>query len=156
MEIGAYEIALIGVGGTIVGALIGAWIAHRFSLKLFELTIRREANRRFISVFHQELSDIYPTPVNWPNDIHGFLSCKFPALQAAVGEFRHYLPVDKWEAFDNAWFSYYCSTDREIDKTCQVYHHYTDCETLDGNIAQIQDGRKNLKSNVDKILRFAK
>ncbi len=129
MEVEAYEIALIGVGSTIVGALLGAWIAYRFSLTLAEIKVRQEANRRLITTFHRELSEIYPTPVNWPKNIHDFLSSKFTSLQAAVGEFRHYLPVQEWEAFDSAWFNYYCSTGREVDKSCQSYLHYMNFET---------------------------
>jgi len=124
LEVGAYEIALIGVGGAVVGALLGAWIAYRFSLKLADFNVRREANRRLIAAFHRELADIYPTPVNWPEDIVSFLRSKFSILQAAVGEFRHYLPMQKWEDFDRAWFNYYCSTGRDVDKSCQCYSLY--------------------------------
>ena len=156
MEIGAYEIALIGVGGTVVGALLGAWIAYRFSLKLADINVRREANRRLIAVFHSELSDIYPTPVNWPKDIDNFLHSKFSILQAAVGEFRHYLPVHEWEDFDRAWFNYYCSTGRDVDKSCQSYLHYMNfITTTKDQKTTKQNGRKNLKDNIDRILKFA-
>ncbi len=157
MEVGAYEIALIGVGGAVVGALLGAWIAYHFSLRLADINVRREANRRLIATFHRELADIYPTPVNWPDDIHNYLSSKFTTLQAVVGEFRHYLPVQEWEAFDSAWFNYYCSTGREVDKSCQSYLHYMNFEsTTNDQEPQKQDGQKTFKHNVAQILKFAK
>ena len=157
MEVGVYEIALIGVGGTVVGALLGAWIAYRFSLKLADINARQEANRRFIATFHRELADIYPTPVNWPSHISRYLGEKFTTLQAAVGEFRNYLPVEEWEAFDSAWFNYYCSTGREVDKCCQSYTHYMNFETTTSDQeTQKQDGQEEFKHNVDRILKFAK
>ena len=157
MEVGAYEIAVIGVGGALAGALLGAWIAYRFSLKLANFNVKQEANRRLIAAFHRELADIYPTPVNWPKDIDNFLRSKFSILQAAVGEFRHYLPVQEWEDFDRAWFNYYCSTGRDVDKSCQSYLHYMNFTTTTSDQKTTkQNGLKNLKDNVDHILKFAK
>lgn len=157
MELGPYEIALIGVGGTIVGTLIGAWIAYRFSIKLSEINARREANHRLINAFHRELSEIYPTPVNWPEDIDNFLRSKFSNLQAAVGEFRHHLPCGELAGFDNAWFKYYCSTGREVDKSCQSYLHYMNFISSTNDQKETkQDGKNNLKANVDNILKYAK
>ncbi len=162
MNIGAYEIALIGIGGTIVGAILGAWLTYRFSLNLSDINDRREANRKFLSTFHNELSDIYPTPVNWPDDIDSYLRSKFKFLQAAVGEFRHYLPIDEWDSFDKAWFNFYCSTGREIDKECQVYHNYMPfrgTSTVNGKKVtkdNSQTYKVTFKYNVDQILKFAK
>ena len=156
MEVGAYEIALIGVGGTVNGALLGALITYRLSLKLADINARREANRRLIVAFHKELSDIYPTPVNWPENIDTFLRSKFSTLQAAVREFRHYLPVQEWKDFDRAWFNYYCSTGRDVDKSCQSYLHYMNFISTTDQGTTKQNGQKNLKDNVDHILQFAK
>ena len=157
MEVGSYEIALIGVGGTVVGVLLGALISYCLSLRLANIRDRRDANRRLITTFYRELADIYPTPGNWPADIHSYLRTKFPTLQAAVGEFRYYLPVQEWEAFDSAWFNYYCSTGREVDKNCQSYLHYMNfVDTTNDQEPQKHDGQKTLKHNVDQILKFAK
>ncbi len=156
MEVGAYEIALIGVGGAVVGALLGALIAYWLSLKLADINVKREANRRLVSSFHRELADIYPTPVCWPKDVDNFLRSKFSNLQAAVGEFRYYLPVKEWEDFDRAWFNYYCSTGRDVDKSCQSYTHYMDFITTIDQKTTKQNGQKNFKDNVDHILKFTK
>ena len=162
MNIGLYEIALIGVGGTIIGALLGAWITYRFALKLSIINNRQEANRKFLSAFHNVLSEIYPTPVSWPDDIDYFLRERFSLLQAAIGEFRHYLPTEEWDDFDKAWFKYYCSTEREIDKDCQVYHHYMPFkgESIINGKKITEDNtqtyKNNFKNNVEQLLRFAK
>ena len=157
MEVSAYEIALIGVGGTIVGALIGALISYRFSLELANRNFRRAVNDRLITAFHKELGGIYPNPADWPKDIDKFLRSKFSSLQAAVGEFRQYLPAHEWEAFDKAWFNFYCSTGREVDKYCQSYLHYVDfISTTTNQETTRQDGKGNFIRNVDQILKFAK
>lgn len=163
MELGAYEIALIGVGGTIAGALVGAWISYKFAIQLAEINSRKEAARKIISTFHKELSDVYPFPINWPDDIDFFLRSKFTILNAAVGEFRHYLPPENWGEFDNAWFRFYNATGREIDnKNCQCYHHYmpfSGVSVVNGNETRHDNTKtykENLQKNIDALLKFAK
>ena len=46
MHLTAYEIALIGGGFTIVGALLGGWITYRFALCLSKINAIREAGAR--------------------------------------------------------------------------------------------------------------
>jgi hypothetical protein len=146
MLVYAYEIALISVGGTI----IGTWVGYKLSLQLSIINARREANLRLITTFHRELADIYPYPINWPKDIDAFLRSKFTALNAAIGEFRHYLPVGDYDSFDNAWFKFYCSTGREVDiKNCQSYHQYIAFEDK-------PNFKETFKHNVDSLLIFAK
>ena len=99
MEIGAHEIALIGVGGTVVGAIIGAWISYRLAVQLEGINSKKHAGRRFVSIFHAELSEVYPYPINWPKDIASYLESRFNKLNAAVGEYRHYLPHEKRSSF---------------------------------------------------------
>ncbi len=150
MQLDAYEIAIIGMGGTIVGSLIGAWIGYRLSLQLSTIAARQKASQKFVSTFHRELSDVYPYPIKWPDNIVDFLESKFTVLNAATGEFRHYLPSKDWAGFDKAWFSYYCATDREIDmKNCQCYHHYMAFESNPRY-------KGNFKCNVDNLLKYAK
>jgi hypothetical protein len=156
MTLGNYEIALIGIGGTVIGVLIGCLLTYHFSLKHAERVQRLDANRKLVHTFTSELADVYPTAVNWPDDIDKFLRQKFPNLQAAVGEFRFYLPRREWGAFDNAWFDYYCSTGREVDKKCQAYHHYMNLSGVTNNVEYTQNGHANLTKNIDHILTYAK
>lgn len=163
MELSAYEIALIGVGGTVVGTLIGAWISYIFAIQLAEVNARKEAARKIISTFHQELSEIYPYPIKWPKNITAFLESKFTAINAAVGEFRYFLPGEKWGDFDNAWFRFYNATGREIDnKNCQCYLHYMPFKgvsVIDGKEVHNDNTdtyKEDFKKNVDALLKFAK
>ena len=163
MELSAYEIALISIGGTIAGTLIGVLISYRLTLKLSAINAKRDATQRFVATFHRELSDIYPYPIKWPEDISIFLESKFNVLNAAVGEFRHYLSDGEWCGFDTAWFSYYNATGREIDnKNCQCYLHYmpfSGVSVVDGK-ETIHDNNKtykdDFKKNIDALLKFAK
>jgi hypothetical protein len=162
MQLGAWEIAIIGVGGTVAGSLIGAWIGYRLSLQLEAVKARRKASERFIDVFYTELADVYPTSVNWPKDIDQFLRLKFPVLRTAVSKFRHYLPPKEWDSFDKTWFCYYCATGREVDKDCQCYHFYmpfSGTSIVDGQ-QEDHDNTKtykdNFRHNVDNLLKYAK
>lgn len=111
--------------------------------------------------FHTELRGLYPRPSNWPKGtgIEQRLRQAFPALQAAVGTFRPYVPDGDKAAFDEAWLVYRTSTKREIDD--QDYTHYMDfgSETVNAQGAVFrhrQNGRANFKRNVDRLLRFAR
>jgi hypothetical protein len=163
MQLSVYEIAIIGIGGTIIGSLTGAWVGYRLTLQLSAINARREANKNFISIFHRELSDVYPYPIKWPKDIVCFLESKFSALNAATGEFRYHLPSEEWGAFDKAWFSFYNATGREIDnKNCQCYDHYKPSlgvEIINGKMVSHDNTKtykEDFKRNVDNLLKFAK
>ncbi|MDD1626928.1 MAG: hypothetical protein LUQ26_05570 [Methylococcaceae bacterium] len=161
MNLDSYDIAIIGISGTIIGTLLGAFSTYRFSLKLAETNRRQDASNRLIRAFANELSEVYPTPVNWPNNIDAFLKSKFNNLQAAICEFRYILPTKEWKNFDSLWFKYYCSTGREIDRNCQCYSHYIDSSGAStdkhGQVKpHTQNGREALKLNIDNLLSFAK
>lgn len=158
------EIAMIGVGGTVIGILIGAWATYRYSIKLSIANDKRIANRQLRSVFHNELKDIYPNPVNWPKDtlnINPFLKSKFIALQAAVAEFRYYLSTRELEDFDSAWLRYHCSPSYRKDKGYQEYSHYMPfipTSTVDGKEVTVDNSKtckETFKHNVDSLLKFA-
>ncbi len=152
-----YEIALIGLGSTIVGVLIGALLSYHLSRLQSDRIHRLAANQKLINIFTSELSDVYPTKVKWPENIDVHLKSKFSNLQAAIGEFRFYLPQSKWESFDKAWFNYYCSTGRDIDKGCESYLHYMDLTGSSSDAGDyVQDGHENLVKSVNRVLAFAK
>lgn len=161
MDIGTYEVALIGVGSVISGAMVGAWISYKLAIQLHDYQTKKNAGRRLVSTFHTELSEVYPYPIKWPRDISSYLDSKFTPLNAAIGEFRHFLPKSKRDSFDKKWFKYYNATGREIDnKNCQCYLHYTSFSgvSTDGEKTIHTDNTKshkdNLKKNVDEILAY--
>lgn len=152
-----YEIALISVGGTLLGAFVGGLISLYQSDRSSRRTQRLEENRRLINTFTTELSDIYPTVSYRPGDIDSFPKKKFPILQAAIREFRFSLPKSDWPEFDSAWRRYYCATGREVDRESQSYLHYCGFTNSDSQTQEHEppQGLENLKMNVDRILEFA-
>lgn len=108
------------------------------------------------SAFHtavlSSLNGLYPHPTKWPQGtaINEVLSAAFPALQAAVTEFRRFVPWWRRSAFDRAWFSYHHGTGRDCDKN--YYIHYTDIS----DPLVLHDGKKTFYDNVSKLLSFAK
>src|ERR1700730_11816908 len=83
-----------------------------------------EAKESFRRVFYQQLKGLYPIAYSWPKHSLGIeprLKRVFPALQAAVAEFRPFVPDGDKANFDNAWLNYHTETGREIDET---YTHY--------------------------------
>lgn len=143
---------------TIIAALIGVLgVIHVNRVNAF-----RAASGKFVNIFTTELKDIYPVPVNWPQSISIFLKSKFTTLQQAVAEFRKSLPWYKRKSFDAAWFRFYCSTGRDIDKNCQAYDHYMgfiSTSIINGKPVTVDTSKTHkqaLKDNVDRLLSFAK
>ena len=146
MDYSTYGIALVSGGFAIVGSLIGIWAGYRLSLSLSIFNSRCEANKEFLSTFHNTLSDIYPVPIKWPENINIILKTKFPILQAAVGNFRHNLPVSKWNSFDTAWTTFCNPKGREKDKENTEFYQYS----------VGPDKKERFKHNIDSLLKFAK
>ncbi len=95
------------------------------------------------------LNGLHPHHAGWPRDdmaIDPLLKSAFPALQAAVAEFRPFVPWWRKRAFDRAWFRYHCSTGRSVD--AQVYHHYM---AFSGQ----PDPKATFHANVSRLLSFA-
>jgi hypothetical protein len=104
------------------------------------------------------LAALYPMPTDWPD--YSALDFKlkqvFPELQTAVASYRPY--VTNKAAFDEAWLLYRSATKREVDVQCYL-HYMTGTSTTNnahGGLTVIkEDGPKNFKRNVDRLLEFA-
>jgi hypothetical protein len=129
-----------------IGAVLVALLAHRLTISREKLAARRTASVKFRQTVLGLFSGWYPLPVNWPDDIDRSLRIAFPTLQAAVAEFRPYVPWWRRRAFDRAWFRYRCGTGREID--LQNYHHYI---AFDSN----PNARVNFQKNVADLIAFS-
>ena len=157
MELTALEIAYISGGFGIIGSLVGSIATHFLSKDTYRQNEFNKAAATFRSKVLIELSGLYPYPIKWPEEtihsignIAAFLESKFTILNAAVSEFRDFLPPSKWDAFDKAWFSFYNATGRKIDnENCQCYHHYMP-------FGSNPNYKENFKHNVDQLLSFAK
>jgi len=150
--------SVLAVIGAILLALFVGWINSKLKRK----DRFANASLKFRTIFLQELKDIYPDPVNWPDSygIDGLLRSKFPTLQAAVEDFRFFLPWYKKYFFDRAWFKYQCSTGRKIDIQC--YHHYMPFKgesSVNGKTTEFDKSKiykQTFKKNVEDILKYAK
>ena len=137
---------LLVVLATLLAALIGGF----FLLHVHKQNAYRFASVKFRAAVLDALSGLYPLPSSWPNDtlaIEPMLRAIFPRLQAAIAEFRPFVPWYCRRAFDRAWLRYRSATEREIDYQC--YLHYI---PFHGN----PDPEQTLKNNVDALLSFAK
>ena len=125
----------------IVAAFAG-YVAYRNNFK----SRHAAACLTFRSTITSKLSSLYPLPVTWPSNPEPQLLAVFPELQAAVSQFRRYVPWYRLGKFDRAWLQYRSAYQREIDVQC--YHHYI---AFEGQ----SDPRVTFKTNVDRLLAFA-
>lgn len=107
INLGAYEIALIGVGGTVVGTLLGALLGYRFSLSLATVTARREAAAKFRAAFKDELLALNPALSRNSVDTCTLLESAFDKHRSAVYDFMQHLKSPEKEEFEQAWEEYY-------------------------------------------------
>jgi len=122
------------------------------SLHVHRRNAARAASVKFRSTLLTKFSGLYPVASNWPDKIHKHLESVFPDIQAAVAEFRPYVPLWHRKAFDKDWFAYYCDTGREIDRNCQVYHHYMDFTSPE---QPVPNGKQTFHRNVSRLLSYA-
>ena len=117
------------VFGLAIVALFIPIVTHLLTRRREYQTARRKAAADFRAAFLSALNDIYPLPARWPDDIDPYLRGVFPKLQAAVEQFRPYVPFWKLGAYDRAWSRYRSCTGRQIDIQC--YLHYMDIRDID-------------------------
>lgn len=148
----------------IIGGILAAVFGGYITYLVYRKTRFNQAAETFRSRVLAELEGLYPIPSNWPNEkilIDRILREKFPKLQAAVAEFKPFLPQRQHSDFDRVWFIYRMGKGgREKDK--QDYWQYiphsgtsvvNGKEETHDNTETYQD---NFKRNVDNLLKFAK
>lgn len=139
-------------------AILGAFHVQRY-------VAYKGASRAFRSVIHSAFIGLYPTPVNWPKDNNTtmrILEEKFPALEAAVVEFRRYLPFWKRKGFDRAWAHYISGGDRDETGANQCYWQYV-AHKSEGfengkrySVDTTHTYKEAFKRNIDCLLSYAK
>lgn len=147
----------------IAGSFFSAAVVAHFLWRNNFKSRRAAACSAFRSAVLTALNGLYPYPVNWPSDgmaIHQVLGAAFPALQAAVVEFRQNVPWYKRRCFDRAWRIYRLGKDgRDIDY--QDYWQYVphSGEGIEQGRHYKHDNTRtykdNFKKNVDRLLRYA-
>ncbi|HAI94419.1 MAG TPA: hypothetical protein DCM36_06850 [Xanthomonadaceae bacterium] len=130
------------VAAPILLAAFGEYIAYRNNYK----SRRAAAGAQFRAAITNALTGLYPLPAKWPANPERELQAAFPAIQAAVAQFRPFVPWWRRSAYDRAWLTYRSAYLREIDVQC--YHHYI---AFEGQ----PDPQATFKKNVGRLLGFA-
>ena len=81
-----YDLAFIGVGGTVLGAIVGAMIAFCLALRLADINARRFAGLKLREAFAPEIAK-FRQPLNWMLVV-SILEAAFEKHNVAVNEFR--------------------------------------------------------------------
>ena len=151
MQLGAYEIAIIGVAGTIIGALMGAWITYRFALSLSQVAAEREAIIKFRAAFKEELLALDTALTKNYIDTCDLLQAAFGKHRLAVFDFRPFLEGKRRDKFDQAWRNYYGYDDDQSVKLEFLLKYsgkgYGREESVKRRSAAI--------TNIEKLLEFA-
>ncbi len=145
-------IAMVGVGGTITGVLLGAWITYKFSLFLSQRAEKHSASLKLRQAFKDEILALNPAHHAIDDDIPVFLKNAFSRHEAAVYDFSFFLKTKTKTAFYKAWQEYYCHPDARNENTIPFLEQYS-CRGL--TISQIHDMKNLVKSRLEAILRFA-
>ena len=139
--------------GAIVGFLVRSLIDHLLAKSRTEEDRRikgfNDAATKFRSTIINELVGLYPIPIDWPRDVAGRLNATFPKIQAAVEEFKPFVPTGEVKAFNKAWLQYYTH--------CK--HTLPEAENIATRIFEIEKSKQSrevFKYNVDLLLSFAK
>jgi hypothetical protein len=134
----------------VLTALITAFFASIIPRKLQERQRRNVAAITFKNKVLAELKGLYPVPSNWPDDsqvLDAILRRAFPNLQAAVIEYRQFLPKRRQRILDKAWYAYRLGDSAE--RNGQNYFQYW-------KFGSNPNYREDFKHNVDKLLECAK
>jgi hypothetical protein len=107
MNLNAYDIAVIGSGFTILGALIGALATFYFAIELARRNAKWDAGRRLRESFAPELAVMHPDQGKQDVNVEQLLQTAFPRHSQAVMEFRFYLKEKEKQKFDRAWEAYW-------------------------------------------------
>ncbi len=152
MQLGAYEIALIGVGGTIIGALVGSWIGYKLSLSLANITAKRTAAMKLRDAFKDEILALNPSQYALKEELPAFLERAFQKHRTAVFDFSYFLKPREKAAFLDAWYEYYCHEDCRNENSIPLLEQYS-CRGL--NTEQEHELKLRAKNRIESILNFS-
>jgi hypothetical protein len=154
------------IAGALTMAAITAYLAE-FNSRRSRLAA---ASEKFRNIFLTELIGLYPVPTNWPSDVNGIdrvLREIFPKLNAAVAEFRHFIPWYRRIFFDKAWAFYRLGEDGiQMNKMGgneqQCYYQYmpfSGSGIINGKEIShdtTKTYKETFRKNVDNLLKYAK
>ena len=153
MELSGYEIALIGVAGTIAGTLVGALVGYYLSKALAKETEKRHAIIKLRDAFKFELLALNPSQSIIDEELPKFLETKFEKHRNAIYDFSHYLSTKNKALFYKAWYEYYCHEDLRNENGVPFFEQYS-CQGL--TIEKEHQMKNLVKKRIESILEFAK
>lgn len=151
INLSAYEIAMIGVGGTLAGALLGVWLGYRLSLSLANLSVKRDAAAKFRAAFKDELLALNPTLSRNTVDTCTLLESAFDKHRSAVFDFKQYLKGAEKAQFEQAWQVYY----RYEDAPDFTIPGFTQYSGVGCGLTEAKHRRLLAAQRIEKLLSFA-
>jgi hypothetical protein len=117
MELSAYQIALIGLASSIVGALItllaGHWLAKILASHTHSLQKLDENRAKIIALY----SGVYPTvTIEWPKDIKSYLDEKNPRLCELIHQCQYHMKASQFSELLKVRDQYLSNIDEYIYK----------------------------------------
>ena len=153
MELGPYEIALIGVGGTIVGALVGTWVGYRLSLSLSKITAKQNAGQKLRGAFKDELLALNPSQYDLEEDVPNLLDRSFQKHREAIYDYAFHLEAREKEQFYQAWYTYYCPEQNRSETSIPFLEQYS-CRGF--TTAEKHELMKKVRDRIEKIIEFTR
>lgn len=142
------DTAIVGVLATILGALVGAWIAYHFSLELAKRQMFNQAAMQFRAAFTDELTKL-TTGSDEPYDV--LKNAEVRHVSAGF-EFRRILTEKERERFDQAWQRYYCADQDPRQPYLEKYSEHLSDEQ--SGIPK-RERRRTAIDRIEAILRLA-
>tara|TARA_B110001450_G_C17310103_1_gene355133 strand:- start:72 stop:545 length:474 start_codon:yes stop_codon:yes gene_type:complete len=153
IQVGAYEIALIGIGGAVIGALLGAWVAYRLTVQLTKSGEKRQSAYRLHMAFKNELLALNPSESIIEGSLCAFLKSAFEKHHEAVYEYSFFLKGKEKINFIKAWHNY-IRHDAHVEHGINLVH-FEKYSTVGLSLGQKPKIQKKAQVNIEDILSYA-
>ena len=139
------NVVVIGVLGTLAGAVIGALLTYFFAVNLSKKEGFKRAGHELRQAFHEELVRLGHDE---NADPFAVLEEALPKHLAAVNEFRFHLSKSKRERFERAWCTYYFDDENLNIPNLEQYSHHL------GGTELAKKNREVAMARINGILEF--
>lgn len=116
-----YEIALVGIGGTLAGTLLGSLVGYWLSIKLNKIGLKQQSAYRLHVAFRDELLMLNTQESVINGSLCEYLKNAFEKHRLAVYEYSFYLEHSVRSKFIKAWEVYYLHDNYEAHG-CTLRH----------------------------------
>lgn len=87
--------------------LLGVIIVVGIVVEFINRRRRADAVSYYDSVFHEELTGMYPVATRWPDDVAAYMQPRLPILRDAFEVLRNFIPQDQLREYNVAWNEFY-------------------------------------------------